>query len=130
MGSKDLPLEKPELRALGQALGEARIHEIIRRFYDVLKSDVLVGFFFDGQDLDRIAGMQSQFLYRAMGLRPSYTGLPPSSAHAKLPPILAGHFDRRLTLLATHLAREGLDAAQIATWVAFENAFRNSIIAP
>lgn len=128
MSFKDLPVEKPELRALGAALGEERIAGIVRRFYDKIAGDVLIGFFFEGHDLDRIAAMQTAFLLRAMGLRPSYTGKPPATAHSALAPILTGHFDRRLFLLDAHLASEGLDVTQRAIWLGFENAFRESII--
>ncbi len=125
---RSLPLERPELRALGTALGETRIRQIVGRFYRRMADDILVGFFFDGRDLDLIADRQSAFLYRAMGLRESYTGLPPADAHQNLPPILAGHFDRRLTLLEDLLVEEGLAPHQIATWIQFENAFRAGIV--
>jgi truncated hemoglobin YjbI len=130
MSFKDLPVEKPELRALGQALGEARIRGIVRRFYERMADDLLVGFFFDGKDLERISEMQTAFLLRAMGLRPSYRGKPPADAHTELPPILVGHFDRRLMLLDEQLTAEGLDASQRKTWIGFENAFRDSILRP
>lgn len=125
---RDLPLEKPELRALGQALGEDRILAILRRFYLRMSTDILIGFFFDGRDLDAIADMQARFLYRAMGLRPSYAGKSPAQAHTELPPILTGHFDRRLVLLEEILTAEGLDASQRQTWLAFENAFRDAVV--
>ena len=125
---RSLPLERPELRALGTALGEVRIRAIVGLFYRRMAADVLVGFFFDGRNLDEIADRQSAFLYRAMGLRESYTGLPPADAHRTLPPILAGHFDRRLTLLEEVLSAEGLAPHQIATWIQFENAFRAGIM--
>ena len=36
MSFKHLPIEKPELRALGQTLGEARVRKIVRGFYEVM----------------------------------------------------------------------------------------------
>lgn len=125
---RSLPLERPELRALGIALGESRISEIVRGFYDKMAADTMIGFFFAGKDLETVAEMQSAFLYRAMGLRESYVGKSPAQAHSALPPILAGHFDRRLTLLEQHLTEVGLDPSQIATWVQFEVAFRSAIV--
>jgi truncated hemoglobin YjbI len=59
---------------------------------------------------------------------PSYSGKPPAQAHAAMPPILPGHFDRRLVLLAETLAAEGLSAEDIRTWTDFENAFRSAIV--
>jgi len=128
MSFKELPIEKPELRALGRTLGEDRIRGIVRRFYDRMSKDLLIGFFFDGRDLDKIAEGQTAFLFRAMGLRLSYTGKSPAQAHTELPPILAGHFDRRLVLLDEQLAEDGLDASQRRTWIGFENAFRDPIL--
>jgi truncated hemoglobin YjbI len=128
MSFKELPIEKPELRALGRTLGEDRIRGIVRRFYDRMSKDLLIGFFFDGRDLDKIAEGQTAFLFRAMGLRLSYTGKSPAQAHTELPPILAGHFDRRLVLLDEQLAEEGLDASQRRIWIGFENAFRDPIL--
>jgi truncated hemoglobin YjbI len=128
MSFKHLPVEKPELRALGVTLGEDRVRAIVHRFYRRMAGDVLIGFFFEGRDIETIADLQSSFLFRAMGLRPSYTGKAPADAHTALPPILAGHFDRRLMLLDQQLTADGLDAAQRAVWVGFENAFRDSIL--
>ena len=93
-----------------------------------MKDDLMVGFFFDGKDLDSIAEGQTAFLLRAMGLAPSYHGKPPSHAHVTLAPILSGHFDRRLKLLDEVLTSEGLSVAQKQTWIGFENAFRDSIV--
>ncbi len=123
-----LPLVKPELLRLGKDLGEARIRGIVRRFYDRMAGDVLIGFFFENHNLDHIAEQQTAFLYRAMGLRESYSGKAPADAHSKIAPILEGHFDRRLVLLEEHLKAEGLDEAQRQVWTSFENTFRTAIL--
>jgi len=125
---KNLPVEKPELLALGQFLGAARIRVIIRAFYEVMHADVMIGFYFTGKDLDRIAEHQTAFVLKAFGLATSYTGVPPASAHSALPPILEGHFDRRLKLLDELLEREGLSPSQRKAWIGFENAFRAAIV--
>lgn len=128
MSFKHLPVEKPELLALGQKLGVERIGRIVRAFYDLMANDLLVGFYFAGKDLDLIASRQTSFLLKAFGLASSYSGAPPATAHSALAPILEGHFDRRLKLLDELLAREGLSESERAAWVGFENAFRTSII--
>ncbi len=128
MSFREIPIEKPELRELGKLLGEARIHAIVDRFYIEMAKDILIGFFFDGRDLRKIAEGQSAFLYRAMGLKPSYAGKSPADAHTHLPPILAGHFDRRLKILNDVLASEGLTEKQRLVWIGFENAFRGAIV--
>lgn len=126
---QELPVQKPELRALHAALGDARVRAIIRDFYARMKGDVLIGFFFDGRDVAAIAEKQAEFVLRAMGAIPSYAGLPPAQAHAALPPILAGHFDRRLKILEETLVAAGLTRAQVEAWIGFENAFRDGIVA-
>lgn len=93
-----------------------------------MSRDVLIGFFFDGKDIDEIARMQKQFLMRAMGAVPSYAGKAPAQAHEKIPPILRGHFDRRLQILHQTLQDHGLSSQDIETWVTFENAFRDGIV--
>jgi len=45
-----------------------------------------------------------------------------------MPPILAGHSDRRLKLLHDHLRDEGLTEEQALVRVGFENAFREAIV--
>lgn len=95
-----------------------------------MAGDIIIGFFFDGKDLDKIADMQRSFLMRAMGATPSYSGLPPAKAHDKLAPILSGHFDRRLRILEETLAAHGLADEDIRTWISFESAFRDAIVSP
>lgn len=113
---------------LARVGGEARLRLILEEFYSELAKDVLVGFFFDGKDVTQIAHKQEEFLLRAMGARPSYTGLPPARAHDKLAPILAGHFDRRIEILKQVLARFGLSPADQAAWIKFEMSFRKPIV--
>ena len=127
---RELPiLQKAELAALYRRLGgEAQLRAILADFYQRMSQDVLIGFFFDGKDLAEIARKQGDFLMRAMGASPSYTGKPPAQAHDNLPPILAGHFDRRLRILEETLAAHGVAAEDIRTWVAFEGAFREGIV--
>src|SRR5437660_242372 len=83
--------------------GERKIEEILRSFYTKMSKDVLLGFFFTGKNLEKIILGQKAFLLRAMGAKSvesaSYEGPSPKEAHRKMPPILEGHFDRRLVLL-------------------------------
>lgn len=130
MSFRELPVIKPELRALGEHLGEERVRQIIQRFYEKMSDDLLVGFFFTGRDIKTIAQRQSDFVLRAMGLRQSYSGKPPADAHGDLPPILSGHFDRRLMLLDEVLTEAGLSESFRKVWIGFENAFRDGIVKP
>lgn len=125
---KELPIRKPELHALYERIGgEPALTKILRDFYHRMAEDLMIGFFFDGKDLEHIADQQKAFLMRAMGAAPSYSGKAPAQAHTEMAPILTGHFDRRLRLLEEVLRAHGVAAEDIRTWVAFENAFRDAV---
>lgn len=126
---KDLPLGRPALALLYQSIGgHDGLTRILRDFYQRMSRDVLIGFFFDGKDIEEIADQQGAFLERAMGATPSYSGKAPAQAHTQLAPILSGHFDRRLRLLEETLRAHGIAEQDIRTWVEFENAFRDAIV--
>jgi truncated hemoglobin YjbI len=122
-------VNKPELKALFHKIGgKAGLNKILKTFYEKMAKDILIGFFFDGKDLDFIASQQQSFLMKAMGAATSYNGNPPAKAHSQLPPILVGHFDRRLKLLEETLKEFGLCEQDIKVWIGFENAFRDGIV--
>lgn len=110
--------------------GEEAVSRILLRFYERMASDTMLGFFFAGKNLEVIASKQKEFLLRAAGQKPSYSGRPPAQAHLLLPPILPGHFDRRILLLREILAEEGLTPEQSASWTEFEELFRDAIVTP
>jgi hemoglobin len=126
---REIPLGRPELKSLFTRVGgEAGLAGILADFYLRMSRDILIGYFFEGKDVVRIAEMQKEFLMRAWGAAPSYSGKAPAQAHGALPPILAGHFDRRLRILEETLASHGLSAADIRIWVTFESSFREGIV--
>ena len=125
---KEIPIQLPEFRKLYKSLGEEKIRDILHRFYLKMSDDILLGFFFDGKDLAHIAERQGDFLLRAMGAVPSYSGLAPSDAHREIAPILSGHFDRRLKLLEEILVESKLTPKEVIAWIGFENAFRDAIL--
>jgi hemoglobin len=108
--------------------GEPRLQEILEDFYDRMSKDILIGYFFTGRDTHQIAHQQLGFLLQAMGVSTAYTGNPPTQAHRNLPPILAGHFDRRIVILGETLRDHGLSESDVKTWINFEKAFRKAIV--
>lgn len=129
MSFREIPVNRPALKALYEkAGGENGLEEILQDFYRRMASDVLIGFFFDGKDVRAIAKRQKEFLMRAMGVIPSYSGKPPADAHDELAPVLSGHFDRRLKILEETLRGHGLGTEDIRTWIGFENAFRDAVV--
>jgi hemoglobin len=122
-------VSRPRLKALYQKIGgETRLKEILADFYRRMSQDVLIGFFFTDKNLDEIISRQQQFLMYTMGAIPSYPGKSPTLAHLELPPILAGHFDRRLVILEQTLKGAGLSLKDIRTWINLEKSFRPAIV--
>jgi truncated hemoglobin YjbI len=120
---------KTDLKNLFAEIGsEEKLEDILKKFYTRMSKDILVGFFFSGKDLEKIVGQQRDFLLRAMGEKRIYKGRSPKTAHRGLPPILKGHFDRRLKLLGDVLKEEGLSAKAVTCWKNFEESFRQSIV--
>jgi truncated hemoglobin YjbI len=108
--------------------GEKKVGEILNDFYHRMAQDILIGYFFNNKDIDAVAAKQKEFLLYAVGIRQTYEGKTPTSAHLELPSILTGHFDRRLVLLQETLKSHGLNPEDIQTWIDFEEAFRNVVV--
>jgi truncated hemoglobin YjbI len=107
--------------------GAEALRAILRRFYARLYADPMVGFFFAGRDLGRIVDGQLAFLLWAFGAVPQLRAKHPRDAHGALPPILRGHFDRRLVILRETLEREGLAAEDVEAWLRVERSMRRQV---
>jgi truncated hemoglobin YjbI len=130
-GYRPLPLARDRLEAVQGALrGPEHLDSLLQDFYQRMADDLMIGFFFAGKDIALIARKQGDFLKRALGMSSSYQGKAPADAHGNLPPILPGHFDRRLRLLEETLRQHQLPEDAIQAWLGFENAFRKAIEAP
>ena len=120
---------REELADLVQSLGgETVLISIMERFYQTMSQDLMIGFFFAGHDLKDIAQKQASFFLMAAGMIQHYPGRGPSTAHQALPPILSGHFDRRLVILRQVLELEGLSELQVSAWMRFEESFRAVVV--
>lgn len=108
--------------------GAESVRDLLDRFYRRLFDDVLVGFFFVGHDRATIVDGQLQFLRWATGDRNELPGRHPSDAHDELPPILSGHFDRRLVVLDEVLREQGVDEADRETWLRIERSMRTRLV--
>lgn len=116
------------LKYLVESLGGSdRLGEILEVFYQAMQKDVMIGFFFAGKDIDKIAQMQKAFILKVAGLSKEYPGKLPNHAHLNLPPILRGHFDRRLVILKQVLTDQGVSSETTQIWLEFEEAFRNVV---
>lgn len=104
------------------------VRAVLRDFYDRLFADPLVGFFFAGRDKPTLIERQLEFTARALGHDIAYAGRSMPEAHAGLPPILPGHFDRRHALLAAAVAAHAVPAAARDAWLAYDRSFRRAVL--
>ncbi len=105
-----------------------RLRALLAGLYHKMQADPMIGFFFMHQDLDKLIDAQCHFYLFIFGQITTFDGTPPIHAHKKLPPLLEGHFNRRLVLLQETLREWGLSHANQAIWVAFESSFRDAIV--
>ncbi len=107
---------------------EIKLHSILQKFYQTLSSDLMIGFFFAGKDLEKIIHGQTKLLMTVMGFEKKYDGVPVSQAHANIAPIGRGHFHRRIVLLEKVLIDLDLPEAAKQDWLNFEKQFENVVV--
>lgn len=112
---------------VGRVGGIDGVRRILRRFYARLAADPMVGFFFAGRDLGSIVEGQLGFMLWAFGEVPQLRVRHPRDAHLGLPPILRGHFDRRLVILEETLRDAGLVEEDVRAWLKVESALRRQV---
>jgi hemoglobin len=93
--------------------GETLVAEAVERFYAKLKSDPVIGVFFEGTDTAKLETHQRMFLTAALGGPDAYEGRDMRAAHAHLH-ITDTDFDRFLDHLAETLDEVGAEAKRIA----------------
>ena len=96
--------------------GDAALVAILDDFVDRMAADFIIGWLFEGRDLDRIKAHEVSFARAHLGGGGRYQGRPIGAVHRPLP-INAGMFHRRLALLATVLRDHGVDEAVIERWL-------------
>lgn len=99
---------------------------LIDVFVDRLASDLIIGFRFEGKDLDRVKRHELELARRHLTGQGTYQGRPIGPLHRAMK-INAGQFRRRLAILRTVLAEEGVSDEVIARWVAHDEALERAI---
>ena len=106
----------------------ARLEAVVRDFYARVVDDLMIGFLFQGKDIDRLVELEIQFTARMLG-RPGgpYAGRSMRAAHAASP-ILGGHFMRRQQLLREAMAARDLPDAVREAWLAHNARLASQVI--
>ena len=113
-----------DFEALG---GREGVYALVERFVRRSASDFIVGFFFEGKDLERIIFHETELACMHLGGPSVYTGRSLESAHKPLK-INRGHFRRRLAILRTTLVEAGIDEAIIERWLAINQAEESRVV--
>lgn len=93
--------------------GDDLVADAVERFYTKLRSDPVVGAFFEGTDVAGLKTHQRMFLTAVLGGPDAYEGRDMRAAHAHLP-IADSDFDVFLEHLSETLAELGATPARIA----------------
>lgn len=108
--------------------GKQRMQELMREFYDRLFDDVFVGFFFRDSDKEHLIRSQIDYVHANIGSRDgTYEGPSIRKAHEDLP-ILAGHFDRRHTILTQVLDDFDVPEHVREAWLSLDRAMRPMVL--
>ena len=99
---------------------------MIVEFIDRVSQDMVVGFFFKGHDLARIADREYQLAAERLGAPVQYGGRPVGAVHKHLG-INKGHLRRRLAILKYVLQSHGVDEAIIRRWLDHERGLESEI---
>lgn len=99
--------------------GEERLATILDDFVERMASDFIIGWLFEGRDLQRIKTHELGFARAHLGGGGRYQGRPLGAVHRTLP-INRGMFDRRLALLQTVLRHHGVGEEVIERWLAHD----------
>lgn len=99
--------------------GEAGLRSILTDFVGRMASDFVIGWLFEGVDLERLVEHELAFASAHLGGPRAYTGRPIGVVH-RARPINRGMFHRRLALLRTVLCDHGAPPEVIEAWMAHD----------
>ena len=103
------------------------VRAVLEDFYERVFADVMIGFFFEGQDKQRLVDRETELALVMFGVQgASYIGRPLNVAHARHP-IMGGHFARRTQLLADTLRDHAFSEDLARRWLEHTEALRPQI---
>lgn len=106
--------------------GEPGVRALIDALVDRFASDLIIGFHFEGRDLERVKVNELGLASVHLGGELRYQGRPLASSHRPLR-INKGQFRRRLALLRTVLRERAIEPDIIDRWVAHDARFEAAI---
>ena len=107
--------------------GREEVERLVRAFVHASAEDFIVGFFFEGKDLERIIRHETEMAVAHLGGPSRYSGRPLRTAHGPLK-INRGHFRRRLAIMRTILLAEGTAEDIVERWLDANRALEGSVV--
>lgn len=113
--------------SLFDAIGAARLREVIADFYRRVYADVMIGFMFQRVDRATIVQREWELVAALLGAPDvTYSGRPMRAAHAQHT-IFGGQFERRMQILRETLRDFAVDPAVQQAWVDHALSLRRQI---
>lgn len=109
--------------------GGERLSALVRAFVDRMAGDFVIGFRFEGKDLDRIAFHEAELAAAHLGGPRAYGGRSIGEVHLPMR-INRGQFRRRLAVLKTVLRENDVPDDVIDRWIAHDAALEAAIASP
>lgn len=113
-----------DLAAIG---GEDAVAGHVRAFVSRFAGDFIIGYLFEGRDLERVIRHEVEHAIEHLGGPRRYTGRPLATLHRPLR-INRGHFRRRLAIVRTVLAERGVEPEIIERWIQAEARLEAAIV--
>jgi len=113
-----------DLATLG---GREGVERLVRAFVHRFAQDFIIGYLFEGRDLERIILHETEHALQHLGAEVAYTGRPIAAVHRPLR-INAGHFRRRLAILRTVLTEQGVRPPVIDRWIQADRQLMAAIV--
>lgn len=117
-------LQHPSL--FEQLGGEPALRTIINRFVDRIFDDVMIGFFFQKANRQRVKEKEYEFAAQHLGANVQYSGRALEEAH-RVHPIMGGQFMRRKKILEEVLLEFGAPEAVRNHWLAHTEGLRSQV---
>lgn len=106
--------------------GAGVVEDLMQAFVKRVAADFIIGFLFEGRDLERIARHEAELAVSHLGGPGRYSGRPLGASHRPLR-INRGHFRRRLAILRVVLEEQGVPAEVRERWVAHDASLESVI---
>src|SRR5262249_49366567 len=109
-------------------IGGDALRAVLTDFYQRVFDDSVIGFLFSRKNRARLSQKEGGLVAALLWAEVRYSGRSMAEAHARVP-ILGGHFDRRLVLLAETLADHHVDPEVQRVWLDHARALRRQLTA-